>query len=136
MNNREKQYPRAMVRKIFLIEEFNLNIFISIGSQSTQLILPHHWPERLVNWRGALEHLPLSRVTSSIWFTYLQYLLTYSNLVGEIHKNEAQSRNLIDNSDFCSHYHSWFLLRFSLMLTLFLMFFMPFLQIFSATIKP
>ena len=29
---REKQYPRVTVRKIFLIEEFKLNIFISGGS--------------------------------------------------------------------------------------------------------
>ena len=39
-------------------------------------------------------------------------LLTYSKLLGggEIHKYEAQSRNLVENSDFCSHYDSRLLL--------------------------
>ena len=40
------------------------------------------------------------------------FLGTYTKLLGggEIFKYEAQSRNLIENSYFCSHYHSRLLL--------------------------
>ena len=63
---REKQYPRVMIRKIFLKKEFSLNIFISLGSLVTKLKLPLHWLKHLVNRIGALEYLSLARVIFSV----------------------------------------------------------------------
>ena len=60
----EKQYPRIIIRKIFLIEEFNLITFILVGSLGRNLKIPLQSPEHLVNRRG--DHLVLALVIFSV----------------------------------------------------------------------
>ena len=69
---------------------------------------PHRaWQRKSGSWNDS-KHA----IKSLLWNVSVPTLLTYSELVGggEIRKYEAQSRNSIENKDFCSHYHSRFLL--------------------------
>ena len=65
---REKQYHRVTIRKIFLIVEFNFNIFISVGLLDTKLKLPLHWPERLVGLRNIFH---LHGYCLVFWYKYI-----------------------------------------------------------------